>query len=129
VSRFAGQEGKAGFALVEMLVAVAVLAVLVALVPRSLVAARALGERSDDWLAASLVAEAVLADALAAPGLRPGTLSGAVDGRQWRAVVAPSLEGIAGAPGGRTLLDIRLEVAVADGSALVVETLRIGAGG
>ena len=58
----AGLSRDAGFTLLEMLVAVAVLALLAGVVPRSFVFARSILDHSRDWVAARLVAEAVLND-------------------------------------------------------------------
>lgn len=115
-----------GFTLLEMLVAVAILAALAAVIPRSFVSARAALDGSKDWLEARLVADAVLSQELAGPALRPGVLSGDVDGRRWRAVLEPS-RSLARAEGSdRALLDVRLAVSVSGDAMLRVETLRIG---
>ena len=53
---------EAGFTLIEMLVAIAILAVLVGIVPRSFVFARSIIDHSRDWMDARLVAESVLND-------------------------------------------------------------------
>jgi prepilin-type N-terminal cleavage/methylation domain-containing protein len=118
---------EAGFTLVEMLVAVAVLAVLAGLVPRSFVFARSIMDHSRDWMDARLVAEAVLNDDLAGPTLQPGARGGEIDGRRWRATLrrhaalgAPVLES------GEILLDVRVEVDVSAGRILEIETMRIG---
>jgi len=118
---------QAGFTLLEMLVAVAVLAVLVTLVPRSLVAARGTLDHSQDWLRARLAAEAVLNDDLVERTLRPGVRTGVMDGRQWTATIErdrtvttdPSMDD-------RVLLAIRLEVEVSGTRTLAVETMRSG---
>ena len=121
------RRGENGFTLLEMLVAVAILAVLVAMIPRSFVSARAAIDRSQDWLEARLLAEAVLNGELADRNLRPGARRGTMDGRTWAAVIVPS-RFAAGRPGGidRALLDIRLTVSVSDNASLDVETTRIG---
>jgi len=109
-------------------VAVLVLAALVGVVPRSLVAARTNLERSKDWLAARLVAETVLNEALVGPSLKAGFLDGEVDGHRWRATLRPI--GTPVDPEARTdrvLLDVRVEVAVSGRATLEVETMRIGA--
>ena len=116
-----------GFTLLELLVAVAVLAALVTLIPRSFVSARAAIDRSQDWLGARLVAEAVLSGELADRNLRPGTRRGTSDGHSWVAVIVPS-RFMTGQPGetDRALLDIRLAVSVAGAASLDVETTRVG---
>lgn len=116
-----------GFTLLEMLVAVAILAALVAMIPRSFVSARTAIDRSQDWLEARLVAEAVLNGELADRNLRPGARRGTIDGRTWAAVIVPS-RFAARRPEGtdRALLDIRLAVFVSGNASLDVETTRIG---
>ena len=122
-----GRRREQGFTLLEMLVAVAILAALVAMIPRSFVTARAAIDRSQDWLEARLVAEAVLNGELADRNLRPGTRRGTLDGRSWAAVIVPS-RFATGPPEGtnRALLDIRLAVSVSGKASLDVETTRIG---
>jgi len=112
-----------GFTLLETLVAVLVLAVLVGVVPRSLVAARTNIERSNDFLEARLVAESLLAETLVGQ-LTAGVMEGTVDGRPWRATLRPTQ-----APPsqtGRVLLEVDLQVQVAGSRMLEVETMRIG---
>ncbi|MGH6926255.1 MAG: prepilin-type N-terminal cleavage/methylation domain-containing protein [Propylenella sp.] len=117
----------AGFTLLEILVAVLVLAALVSIVPRSLVAARTNLEHSKDWLAARLVAETVLNEALSGSSLRAGEMGGEVDGRRWTATLKvvrtpPRPDGSMG----HVLLDVEVRVEVSDGRTLKVETLRYG---
>ena len=125
----AGLSRDAGFTLLEMLVAVAVLALLAGVVPRSFVFARSILDHSRDWVAARLVAEAVLNDELRRPALQPGARSGEIDGHMWRATLrrntalgAPMLED------GRMLLDVHLEIEVSAGRMLALDTLAIGGG-
>jgi prepilin-type N-terminal cleavage/methylation domain-containing protein len=123
--RLAG--GEAGFTLLEMMVAVAVLAAMASIIPRSFVAARANFDRSEDWLKARLVAEAVLAEELAGNTLRPGVLSGSIDGRAWSASLGPNFTLSSRSPEiGRILLDVRVKVAVEGGESLEISTMRIG---
>ena len=117
---------EAGFTLVEMLVAVAILAVLVGIVPRSFVFARSIIDHSRDWMGARLVADAVLNDTLTGNALQPGARAGELDGRRWRATIRQ--QSIPGAPApddGTMLLDVRLEVDVSAGRTLEIETLRV----
>src|SRR4051812_777842 len=88
-SRLARGSSEAGFTLLEMLVAVAVLAVLASLIPRGFVSARALIDRSDAWLEAQLVADAVLKDELAGSAMHPGTFRGRKAGHEWSATILP----------------------------------------
>jgi hypothetical protein len=67
----------------------------------------------------------VLNQELAASDLRPGTLTGALQNRQWRAELRPSRLPAAEA-NGRILLDIHVSVAVSPGSVLELDTMRIG---
>lgn len=122
-----GSSADAGFTLVEMLVAVAVLAILAALVPRSLVSARSVIDHSQEWQEARLVAETVLNDQLASNKLTAGVLSGTLDGRRWTAVVRQDTALSRGATrAGRALLHVRVQVPVPGGSQVEVETMRIG---
>lgn len=122
-----GGARESGFTLIEMLVAVAILAVLVSIVPRSFVFARSVIDHSRDWMGARLVAEAVLNDTLTGSALQPGARSGELDGRHWRATIRQqSVPGSAMPDNGQVLLDVRLEVDVSAGRTLEVETLRIG---
>jgi prepilin-type N-terminal cleavage/methylation domain-containing protein len=119
--------GNAGFALLEMLVAVAILAVLVSVIPRSFVFARTVIHRSEAWTEARLVAEVVLNGELAAGDLQPGTRRGDVDGRAWVATIQRNAELSAGVQSNRALLQVNLQVDVLGEDRLTVETLRIGA--
>jgi prepilin-type N-terminal cleavage/methylation domain-containing protein len=126
--RLRARERDAGFTLIEMLVAVAVLAVLVGIVPRSFVFARSIIDHSRDWMGARLVAEAVLNDDLKGTSLQPGARGGVIDGRRWRATLRPHSGLGAASEDGRVLLDVRVEVDVSAGRILEVETMRIGGG-
>lgn len=119
----------AGFTLIEMLVAVAVLAVLVGIVPRSFVFARSIIDHSRDWMSARLVAESVLNDTLTGTALQPGARSGEIDGRRWRATLRRHAAlNVPVLANGEALLDVRLEVDVSAGRTLEVETMRVGGG-
>ena len=121
------RNGECGFTLLEMLVAVAILAVLLSVIPRSFVAARAIINRSESWMDARLVAETVLNEELAGMQLRPGARRGVVAGREWTAVLTPN--GPLSADGretGRLLLNVRVGVKVSPVETLEIETIRIG---
>ena len=124
-SRRRARAGEAGFTLLEMLVAVLVLAALVSVVPRSLVAARTNIERSKDRLAARLVAETVLNEALVGTALKPGAIGGEVDGRRWHATLTRI--DTPPAQSGQMLLDVHVEVTVSGSQTLDVDTMRVGA--
>jgi len=118
---------EAGFTLIEMLVAVAILAVLVGIVPRSFVFARSILDHSRDWMDARLVAETVLNDELAGPTLEPGTRGGVIEGRRWRATLRRNTAlGVDASESDRMLLDVRIEVEVGAGKSLEIETMRVG---
>jgi prepilin-type N-terminal cleavage/methylation domain-containing protein len=121
-----GRDG--GFTLLEVLVAVAILSILLGLIPRSFVYARAIINRSESWTEARLVAESVMNGEISGHGLTPGTRRGVLDGRPWTATfernrtLSVPLQG-----SGRILMDVRLSVAVSADETLVVDTMRIGA--
>ena len=116
-----------GFTLIEMLVAVAVLAALVGIVPKSLVFARSIMDHSRDWMDARLVAETVLNDELVARALAVGTRSGEIEGRRWRATISRhTATRPEESDSGRILLDVKIEVDVGAGRSLEVQTMRIG---
>jgi prepilin-type N-terminal cleavage/methylation domain-containing protein len=117
---------EAGFTLIEILVAMAVLAALAGLVPRTFVFARSILDHSRDWMDARLVAESVLNDTLT-KSLQPGVRSGTLNGHHWRATLRQ--QGFLGASAldtGATLLDVRVAVDVSAGRTLEVETMRVG---
>ncbi|OCP25177.1 MULTISPECIES: prepilin-type N-terminal cleavage/methylation domain-containing protein [unclassified Ensifer] len=118
--------GDAGFTLLEVLVAVAILAAVVSVVPRSLVSARASIGHSRAWLEARLVAEEVLAGELRNGRTRPGVFSGEVRGRQWRVVVVPAEVADAPPGNGRALLEARISVEVSASRVLAVDRLLVG---
>ncbi len=110
-----------------MLVAVAILAVLAGMIPRSFVYARALINRSESWMEARLVAEAVLNGELAGGELRPGIRRGTINGRAWRASLQRNAVLSAGtADPQRALLDVVVTVPVSSTETFKVETMRVG---
>ncbi len=115
-----------GFTLLEVLVAVAILAALLYVVPRSLVIARSSVVQSHAWLEARLVAEEVLAEELTGANLHPGTFAGVTHGRRWRAVVLPSPIASGRGPKGEMLLEARLSVNVSPSRNLAVDRLLVG---
>ncbi len=123
----AKRNGQAAFTLLEMLVAVAIMSVLVGMVPRSFVFARALINRSESWVDARIVAEAVLNGELGGSDLRPGTRRGAIDGRGWTAILQPNAGlSAGGADAERVLLHVRVVVPVSSVENLEVDTMRVG---
>ncbi|RDJ07031.1 type IV pilus modification PilV family protein [Rhizobium grahamii] len=115
-----------GFTLLEVLVAVAILAALLYVVPRSLVSARTSIVQSRAWLEARMVAEEVLAEELQGKTVRTGTFGGVSHGRRWRAVITPSPEAAGHGPEGQTLLEARLSVDVSSSRRLAVDRLLVG---
>jgi prepilin-type N-terminal cleavage/methylation domain-containing protein len=119
--------GDGGFTLLEMIIAVLILSVLVGLVPRTLVSARALVDRSGAWLQARLVAEAVLNQELTGHSLKPGFFQGSIDGRRWTAELRTDSALMTGVgEGNRVLLDVKVRVPITDKESLEVETMRVG---
>lgn len=118
------RRGARGFTLLETLIAVAVMAALLALLPRTLLDARTLTNQSHHWLEARLLAESILAEDFASTELSEGIHSGRTYGRDWtvrvvRAASAP--------PDTRLrLFEIDVTVDVSPGRTLSVETVRLG---
>jgi len=115
-----------GFTLLEVLVAVAILAALLYVVPRSLVSARVSIAQSQAWLEARLVAEEVLAEELQGKTMRPGSLGGVSHGRRWSATITPSAVADGRGPEGQILLEARLSVEVSPSRSLAVDRILLG---
>lgn len=117
-----------GFALLEVLVAVAILAVMGAILPTSIVATRRSAERAEAWLEARLVAEALVASELNTDAVRPGVRSGTRQGRRWTMIATPDQKQpfptVLSQP--LRLLEIRLTVEVSPKETLTIDTIRIG---
>jgi type II secretory pathway pseudopilin PulG len=112
--------------LLEVLVAVAVLAVLAAMLPPSIVAARQSADRSEAWLEARLVAEALIAERLQESAIAPGHWAGSIEGRRWTITATPNRRLSTPNLDAKALLDIRLTVEVSPTELLTVDTMRIG---
>ncbi|UIJ73897.1 type II secretion system protein [Aurantimonas sp. HBX-1] len=115
--------------LLEMIVAVAILAGLVSLAPRAVASSRAGIERIEDTVQAQIVAEAVLSVRQRDAALRTGVRSGTMNGLRWMAESRPYLErqkadADSGAP---TLIAIRISVEARPGHVVVLEALAVGA--
>jgi hypothetical protein len=101
--------------------------VLLTIVPRSFVAARAIINRSENWMDARLVAETVLNQELTGSELRPGSRRGVIAGREWTAVLTPNgVLSAGGSESGRMLLNVRVGVTVSPVETFEVETMRVG---
>ena len=122
--------GRSGFTLIETLVAVAIMAALLAVVPGGLVTARRNIDQSEALLRARLVAEAALSGDLGGSDLVPGMRQGQISGRGWTAVIGLD----------KTLLDPAVEslwvplivsvtVEVSNGRSLTVTSERVGHAG
>lgn len=111
---------RAGFTLIEVLVAVVVAIVLGGALARFFGGVRVEAQRSEDRLGAWTVARAVLADVPSGEGLAPGSASGTAGAYSWRRVVTSAGDfGIAGlaaaAPDGISL-DGPLSASTASGT-------------
>ncbi len=115
---------ESGFTLLETLVALAVLSVVLAVIPRPLVQARATLDDSAQWLRARMVMDAVLADPLG-PGmpLVAGQRSGTIDGVPWTARLTQSPLTVR-SDSAWLLLTVAVEVAMPRGPTLRADTLR-----
>lgn len=114
---------RGGFALVEVIVALAVMAVLAGVIPRALVSAREAARQTEAWHQSAMLAQLLLAERTSGPALRAGTTRGEASGRKWSVTVAPRSGSAATA---RPLLDVRIDVEVSGGRMLTVETVRVG---
>lgn len=120
--------GRAGFTLIEVVVALAVLALALGAVFPQFGTALRLGGAAADERMAVLVAESALAELAAEPGLAPGTYDGrSANGMRWTGQVA-SLPVAAEPP--RTPLPaflVTVEAQAADGRGLVrLSTVALG---
>ncbi len=120
-----GQRATDGFTLLESLIAVAVMAALLALLPRTLVDTRSMTGQSHHWLQARLAAEAILAEEFASEVLIEGVRSGRAYERDWTAQVMRTAAPAPPEPE-LGLFHIRLTVAVTSRHELSIETVRIG---
>lgn len=116
----------AGFTLIEVLVALAIIAVVLGTIG-SVIATTAKGTRAiDQRLALAGTAETLLADLPARALLKPGRRSGELAGSRWRVDVAPM-----NVPGGDPASDrfvplaVNLRLQRADGSAIQVTTVKL----
>lgn len=85
----ARRDARAGFTLIEVLVAFTVMATILVVAYRGVVTLRQGAEAFDDHAARELVARAVLDEALADRALTPGLHRGMRDGRRWTIVAKP----------------------------------------
>jgi general secretion pathway protein I len=118
---------RAGFTLIETLVALLILAAFVAVVPGAIVAAKRDGERSRDLLEGGLALEAVLHGDLAGGDLSPGTRRGVTGGHPWSATIGVD-EALLDKASQAPWLPLRVSVTVdlGRGQRLTASTVRIG---
>ncbi|WP_420391672.1 PulJ/GspJ family protein [Acuticoccus sp.] len=127
--RCAGRGGRrAGFTLVEVLVALTVLAVVTVGVHRGLVSATAGTRRAEEVVGAERVARTLLAAPLG-PVAPPERRSGTMGGRGWsmslEALALPPAETPSPAAADWTPLRVRFAVSVPGARPLEVETVRV----
>ncbi|MBN8958683.1 MAG: prepilin-type N-terminal cleavage/methylation domain-containing protein [Rhizobiales bacterium] len=119
--------GTAGFTLLEVLVALAIVAVSLSAIG-ALVATNARGTRAlDQRLALTASARAVLADLTLRDDLSSGRLSGEVAGHRWRADVKslPVAPRDARQPPPWLPQEVTLQVEAPDGQSLRLDTIRL----
>jgi general secretion pathway protein I len=126
LSRRSCSSGTAGFTLIEVLVALAIIAAVLGTIGR-VIAVTVKGTRSvDQHLALAGTAETLLAELPARTLLKPGRQSGELAGSRWRIVVAPM-----NVPGGDPAMDrfvpmaVNLRLQRADGSAFQLTTVKL----
>ena len=122
--------GRSGFTLIETLVAVAIMAALLAVVPGGLVTAQRNIDQSEALLRARLVAEAALSGDLGGNDLVPGMRQGQISGRNWTAVIG--LDNTLLDPAVESLwvpLIVSVTVEVSNGRSLTVTSERVGHAG
>lgn len=122
------RSGQNGFALLEVVVALALLTVIAALIPSTIVSARDASRRAENWLHARLIADRIIHERLSGQ-LRPGTWGGMLDGMRWRISAIPRGRATAATAEKppRTLLEIHVVVEMTASDRLVLTTARIGA--
>lgn len=116
----------AGFTLIEVLVALAIIAVVLGTIG-SVIATTAKGTRGiDQRLALAGTAETLLADLPARSVLKPGRRSGELAGSRWRVDVAPmNVPGRDPASDRFVPLAVNVRLQRADGSAIQVTTVKL----
>lgn len=125
--RATGSRGQAGFTLVEVLVALAVLAAVTVVIQRGVVAATGSVARAADLASAERVARTLLATPLG-PLDGSGTRAGALAGHQWSMSLEPMPAAAVDAEGEALRWQpVRVRLVVSAGAArpVEVETVRI----
>ena len=106
-----------GFTLIEVLAAMAILAVSLAIAYRLLGDGLAGAGRIEDQSAALAVAEARLAELDAGGLLRPGVSTGSDAGLTWSVIIEPRADGLFARAAARGLAAVRVTVEVSGGNA------------
>ena len=122
MSRKSCSDNEAGFTLIEVLVALAIVAAVLSSVGMAIATSVQGTQQIDQRLALAGTAATLLATLPARDLLKPGRQSGETAGHRWRIDVAPISE----APAGRwTPLAVKLRLQAPRGPAIEVNTVRL----
>lgn len=113
-----------GFALLEAIVAVGVLATFAVVLVHSMSGAKEATRRADNWVMARITAETLMAELFSDQTVSAGRVEGVEAGRRWTADAQPYGRLDAS---GRGLFRVRLAVEVSGSTTLALESLRVGA--
>jgi general secretion pathway protein I len=120
------RRGQQGFTLVEVLAALAVLGIVLAVAWRVIGGGLLALERGEARAAALALAEARLAEAGTAAPLVAGHTEGQWQGRRWQVAVEPRADGVFAAAAGRGLAALQVTVTVWwEDSSLSLTTTRL----
>jgi hypothetical protein len=116
-----------GFLLLEALVAVAIMAFVLSVLPAGVIIARKSVQSAANVVGARLVAESVLVTEFTSPVLTPGSNRGTLDGYDWATLVQPNAELAQSFPSRQwTPFNVTVQVLVPNGPKITVETVRLG---